>query len=174
MSLLFVDLDKFKSINDGLGDAYGDLLLKQVGQRRQAASSAEDRVARVGGDEFAVLVPESKQARLKQRCRAIHAELTRHYMINGLRFETGCSIGIARMQEAGPTFNEALRAGDIAMYAAKRRRVMTAVFRPAMGRNYLENIHIEQSLRAAIKKERIREIGRASWRERGERTEGAG
>ncbi|HLS05597.1 MAG TPA: EAL domain-containing protein [Wenzhouxiangella sp.] len=158
MSLLFVDLDNFKSINDGFGYAYGDLLLKQVGQRLQAAISAQDRVARVGGDEFAVLVPESQQAALKQRCRAIHAELTRPYMINGLRFETGCSIGIARMQEAGPTFNEALRAGDIAMYAAKRRRVMTAVFRPAMGRNYLENIHIEQSLRAAIKKERIRVV----------------
>src|SRR5690625_7835584 len=101
MSLLFVDLDNFKSINYGFGYAYGDLLLKQVGQRLQAAISAQDRVARVGGDEFAVLVPESQQAALKQRCRAIHAELTRPYMINGLRFETGCSIGIARMQEAG-------------------------------------------------------------------------
>src|SRR5690625_4539842 len=99
MSLLFVDLDNFKSINDGFGYAYGDLLLKQVGQRLQAALSAQVRVARVGGDEVAVLVPESQQAALKQRCRAIHAELTRPYMINGLRFETGCSIGIARMQE---------------------------------------------------------------------------
>lgn len=158
MSLLFVDLDNFKSINDGFGYAYGDLLLKRAGQRLLTIISDQERVARVGGDEFVVLVPESDPSMLKERARTIHAELTRPYMINGLRFETGCSIGIARMEETGPTFNEALRAGDIAMYAAKRQRVMTTMFQPAMGRNYLENIHIEQSLRAAIKNEQIRMV----------------
>lgn len=155
MSLLFIDMDNFKGINDGFGHAFGDLLLHEVGQRLLTVVNDTERLARVGGDEFVALVPGTDVQQLMARATELDAALARPYMINGLRFEIGCSIGVARMIDAGTTLNDALRAGDVAMYLAKRQRNTACLFEPSMGRDYLENIRIEQNLRAAIKSGQI-------------------
>ena len=149
-SLLFVDMDNFKAVNDGFGHMQGDALLRQLGQRLQRFAAEPERVARIGGDEFVLLTPESDREALLERARALIDHLARHYTVNGARCELGCSVGIARVSEAGSSLSDVLRAADVAMYAAKNERNSARVFEPSMGRNYLENIRIEQKLRAAV------------------------
>ncbi|MGK7295117.1 MAG: putative bifunctional diguanylate cyclase/phosphodiesterase [Candidatus Wenzhouxiangella sp. M2_3B_020] len=149
-SLLFVDMDNFKAVNDGFGHVQGDALLQQLGRRLQRFASDQERVARIGGDEFVLLTPETDREALLDRARALIDQLARHYMVNDMRCELGCSVGIARVAEAGSSLSDVLRAADVAMYAAKNERNSARFFEPSMGRNYLENIRIEQKLRAAV------------------------
>jgi len=155
LSLLFIDMDNFKSVNDGFGHVQGDALLKQLGRRLSAFASDSEKVARIGGDEFVLLTPETDQMSLVARANRLIERLAAPYTVNNVRCELGCSVGIASMPSAGRSLNDMLRAADVAMYAAKSHRNSARLYDPSMGHRYLENIRIEQRLRAALEHELI-------------------
>ena len=119
-SLLLVDLDRFKEINDTFGHHYGDLLLQQIGPRLRGILRTSDTVARLGGDEFGILLPtadsENAVAVAQQLLRILEAP----FELDGERVEIGASIGIASYPAHGTDTATLLRRADVAMYVAKR------------------------------------------------------
>ncbi|WP_052452005.1 diguanylate cyclase domain-containing protein [Noviherbaspirillum autotrophicum] len=120
MALLFIDLDKFKPVNDTFGHEAGDLLLKQVARRLRDGLRESDTVARVGGDEFIVLLPQIESAQTAVRvAEKLLAALNVPFIIAGHEIGISASIGVAIYPEDGNDQEELMRAGDRAMYHAK-------------------------------------------------------
>jgi len=121
-SLLFVDLDRFKRVNDSQGHAVGDQLLKQAAHRLQGCVRESDTVARIGGDEFAIILDDDLQGSAAVRvAQKTIAALRRPFNLNGTICNIGCSIGIARYPQNGDNGETLLRKADEAMYQAKDR-----------------------------------------------------
>ena len=122
-ALLFLDLDKFKAVNDTLGHEVGDELLRQVAARLTAAVRVSDVVARLGGDEFVVLVEGSAAAANAARVatKIAHAQ-SRRYQIGSHRIKTSTSIGIAIYPQDGGSAQLLMKNADLAMYHAKQEK----------------------------------------------------
>jgi diguanylate cyclase (GGDEF)-like protein len=126
VAVLFLDLDFFKKINDEQGHAAGDMLLKQVAERLTHLLRAEDTVARIGGDEFVVVLPHlSEEIQATNTAEKILAELFTPFQINGQSLQIGCSVGIA-LYHYTDEINEIradnlIEKADDAMYVAKRK-----------------------------------------------------
>lgn len=121
-AVLFVDLDRFKSINDSQGHAIGDLLLQEVAARLAAIIRSADTVARHGGDEFIILLQNIKDSQeVKVVAQKILNELAQPFYIHGKELHIGGSIGIALFPHDGDDVETLLRNSDIAMYHAKKR-----------------------------------------------------
>ena len=124
-ALLFLDLDHFKKINDNLGHLAGDLLIKNVAQRLQKSLRLSDFIARMGGDEFAIILDDIKDPHIQGNVAAkILAELQQPYDLFGTNVVVGSSIGSCVYPTDGESAEELMRNADTAMYYAK-----------AMGRN---------------------------------------
>ena len=120
LAVIFFDLDKFKPVNDTHGHAVGDLLLQQVATRVRAALRASDTLARIGGDEFVVLLPRiGAAADARQVADEILAELKRPFVIEERTLEISGSIGVAVYPDAGTGVDVLMRGADQAMYDAK-------------------------------------------------------
>ena len=151
-AVLFLDLDRFKVVNDSLGHSAGNALLREVARRLADSVRPGDLVARLGGDEFAVLLeqvqsPDDAMA-LAQR---LLAALSQPMMINGTELQPGASIGLTLSDLGYRSADEVLRDADLAMYAAKadgRQRV--AVFDNSMHERIAEKLKLEGDLRRAI------------------------
>ena len=130
-ALLYLDLDKFKPINDTLGHDIGDLVLKEIAQRLQTAVRESDTIARIGGDEFVVLLPviETPVDALTV-AEKIRLALEQTFEINGNVINIGCSIGIAVYPEHGADEISLMKNADTAMYLAKQN-----------GRNNVQMFH---------------------------------
>jgi diguanylate cyclase (GGDEF)-like protein len=121
LSLLFIDLDRFKEVNDTLGHAMGDLLLQGVAQRLQACVRGSDTVARLGGDEFVVLLEGAHAGELPQPvAQKILTAFAQPFDLNGLALSIQPSIGMAVFPEHGTHESMLLSHADEAMYQAKR------------------------------------------------------
>lgn len=121
VALFFIDLDKFKPINDTYGHAYGDLLLKEVAKRLQGCMRESDTACRLGGDEFVAMFPEIDGATaMKRVANKILNELNKPYEIGSHTFEISASIGVASYPEDGTDEKTLMRKADSAMYVAKR------------------------------------------------------
>jgi diguanylate cyclase (GGDEF)-like protein len=118
-SLLFVDLDGFKAVNDSQGHAAGDELLRAVAQAIEGRVRYSDTVARIGGDEFAVLLPGATAAQAARVAEKIGAAVAAVWP-PGLR--GGASVGIAPVEAGDRSAAEVLAAADLEMYATKRAR----------------------------------------------------
>lgn len=120
VALLFIDLDKFKPVNDNYGHAYGDLLLKEVAKRLQKCMRESDTASRLGGDEFVALLPEidGKKAVMTVATKILTL-LTHPYEIAGHTFEISASIGAAIYPDDGADEKALMKSADFAMYAAK-------------------------------------------------------
>jgi diguanylate cyclase (GGDEF)-like protein len=120
LALMFIDLDRFKPVNDTYGHAVGDLLLKDVALRIQDCLRESDTVARIGGDEFVVLLPliESEQDAGKVGKKILDA-LKRPFELAGHTLKIGSSIGVAVYPDHGSEEKLLVRSADIAMYHAK-------------------------------------------------------
>ena len=150
-TLLFLDLDNFKTVNDSLGHGAGDALLVEAAKRLLACVRASDTVARLGGDEFAIFVEDPPDdvgcAGVAER---IIAALHRPFVIGRREVFVGTSVGIASLQD-GEGADELLRNADVAMYMAKTRgKGRYQRFAPEMHTVALERVELETDLRYAI------------------------
>lgn len=123
LAVLFVDLDKFKPVNDNYGHAIGDILLQQVAQRMRDCLRESDTVGRIGGDEFLVLLPhvESSETSVHIAEKLLQA-IASPFRINRIDIEISCSIGIALYPTHGNTVLELIQMADQAMYKAKNQQ----------------------------------------------------
>lgn len=121
LAMLFIDLDRFKAINDGFGHHVGDMVLKAVGSRLQGAVRSSDTVARFGGDEFVILLPTIARRSVAQRLGNKIVKLAAEpFAIGTESHQLSASVGIAFYPEDGSSFDDLLISADTAMYAAKR------------------------------------------------------
>jgi diguanylate cyclase (GGDEF)-like protein len=120
-SLMMIDLDRFKEINDTLGHGTGDLLLQAVGPRIQQVLRPGDTVARLGGDEFAVLLPEIGSEEAREVAERVLAALRRRFALPELSVSVDASIGIVTYPTHGVDAETLLQHADVAMYLAKEQ-----------------------------------------------------
>jgi diguanylate cyclase (GGDEF)-like protein/PAS domain S-box-containing protein len=154
VTVLFLDLDNFKTVNDSLGHAAGDRLLVEAARRLATCVRDSDLIARLGGDEFAVLIEDADLEReVVGIARRIGEALHRPFHLGGKEVFVSASIGIART--AGrETSDELVRNADVAMYVAKTRgKGQHVLFEPAMHTAALERLVVEADLRQAIERE---------------------
>ncbi len=153
-AVLFVDLDRFKNVNDSLGHAKGDELLVAISHRLQSCLRTMDTVARLGGDEFIILMDEihgiEAATELAQR---ILNSLQPVFLINGQEVYISASIGIAMSNPSCTVPSEYLRDTDTAMYRAKSLgKARYQVFDATMHKNVIASLQMESELRAALEK----------------------
>ena len=153
--LMFLDLDRFKPINDSLGHAAGDRMLKDVAVRLSACVDGDDTVARMGGDEFTLLL-QPRATRDGALNRAIHvaeqilSSLARPFVLEGREFFVTASIGIALAPQDGNELSQLMKNADTAMYHAKERGKNNFQFYQAdMNASALERLELESDLRHA-------------------------
>ena len=157
--LMFLDLDRFKPINDSLGHAAGDRMLKEVAERLSLCVSDDDTVARMGGDEFTLLLPGQKdrEKALKQAIQVaeqILSSLARPFTLEGREFFVTASIGVALSPQDGAELSQLMKNADTAMYHAKEMGKNNFQFYQAeMNARALERLELESDLRRAIEQE---------------------
>ena len=152
VGLLYLDLDKFKNINDSLGHSIGDALLKEVALRLWSCVRASDTVSRQGGDEFLVVLPETRDA---QSISAVTAKILRQlaapFSIEGHDLSISVSIGVTVYPEDGEDFDTLLKKADIAMYHAKDAGGnVCRFFDQQMNIDAVERISLHNSLQQAL------------------------
>src|SRR6267378_2489980 len=157
-AVLFLDLDRFKMVNDSLGHTLGDQLLVELSRRLESCMRKSDTVARLGGDEFSMLLDGIKDPYdaifIAER---IQEELMIPFDLNGHDFLTTSSIGIAFSQTGYESPEDILRDADIAMYRAKANgKARYEVFDVAMHAHAVEALTLERELRRAIERNEIR------------------
>ena len=157
MAVIFLDLDRFKNINDSLGHAVGDKLLIEVSRRLRGAVRASDTVSRLGGDEFVVLLPDLEHpdhvAHLAEKMLQVIAE---PFDIDGRELSVTPSLGIALYPADGDDPESLLKNADAAMYHAKENgRNNFQFFAPEMNARVSENLALENNLRHAISRQEL-------------------
>jgi diguanylate cyclase (GGDEF)-like protein len=152
LAVLFLDLDRFKHVNDSRGHETGDKLLKTVAQRIRSTMRAQDVVVRMGGDEFVVVMNDVKNTEtVHEAAERINQALGAPMVVDGRTLVTTVSIGVALYPRDGLDMGELLRHSDTAMYQAKDRgRNNFQLFSPAMDQRLKERIAVEASLRTAL------------------------
>lgn len=152
LALLWIDLDRFKEVNDTLGHPVGDALLKAFAERVRSCVRRDDFVARLGGDEFAVLqTGRTRQEDAERLAERLVVEASRPFQICGQRIEIGASVGIALAPMHGAEPDELLKNADIALYRAKSEgRGRCVVFRAELAEAMRQRRQLELALKAAL------------------------
>ena len=153
-AVLFFDLDRFKFVNDSLGHSAGDSLLISISRRLFSVIRPGDTVARMGGDEFAVLVSDfDSETNVAHVAERIHELFRREFSVAGHDMYSSASIGVAVAAEQYQTPDEILRDADLAMYRAKRSETdNTAIFDRNMHQAAIERLNLETDLRRAVER----------------------
>jgi diguanylate cyclase len=160
-ALFFIDLDGFKSVNDTLGHAAGDLLLSRVAGRLRevvmsqvGAGSGDAVVGRLAGDEFTLFFPELPRREAAARIgRAIQFALGERFDLGGQQIDLGASIGVAYYPDHGETLSALLKSADIAMYHAKANgRGRVELFTAKLARAAAGRVELERDLRIALER----------------------
>ena len=149
-SLLYIDMDHFKNINDSFGHQFGDYVLIEIAKRLRAMLPENADIIRYGGDEFVLITHLNERKELLSFATQLIDSLSRPYHVQELHFNIGASIGIAIYPEHGHSLDMLLRASDIALYESKKIKNSAHIFANAMQEGFLKNVKIEQELRKAI------------------------
>ena len=154
-AVLFMDLDRFKLVNDSLGHRAGDQLLTEMARRLESCLRSVDTLARVGGDEFVVLIEDVSPGRTAgEVAHRIAQSLQKPFRIQGQNIFSSSSIGIVLLEAHYHTPEELLRDADTAMYEAKEEGVGRYVFfTPSMRKNVVEALALQNDLRYAMKRD---------------------
>ena len=153
LAVAFVDLDNFKLVNDSLGHAAGDELLKVVAQRISAQVRSSGVVSRIGGDEF-IVVLEENQDPFHERLKAILEGISEPLTIDGVKIRVTCSIGVACSRKHGDTASELFANADMALYRVKESgRNGIQLFTPAMGEEARSKLSRIEELRRAVERD---------------------
>jgi diguanylate cyclase (GGDEF)-like protein len=156
IALIWIDLDRFKEVNDLLGHPVGDKVLNEVAKRLMALTPEGGTVARFGGDEFIFFTPITAAKDAERLASEIHAEIMRPIRIDGNRLEVRASLGVALRPENGMDADTIMQSADLALYHAKvGGRSQTCFFDSSMTRDLVRRREIEDELRAAIQKDEL-------------------
>lgn len=155
VTILMMDLDRFKLVNDTLGHPIGDRVLQEVGARLQNLLRKSDTIARLGGDEFAAILPKADVDQAHEIAAKILATLVTPIIIDGQPLDVGTSIGIACYPEHGTDPYTIMRHADIAMYVAKRSNQGSAVFNPDFHKPHENQLTLLGELRRAVENDEL-------------------
>jgi diguanylate cyclase (GGDEF)-like protein/PAS domain S-box-containing protein len=157
VALLFLDLDRFKNINDSLGNSAADLLLKQVGNRLSAFVREQDTIARVGGDEFLIVLTGLKDAtEAAVAAERLMGSIVGEYSIHSHTLHLSCSVGISIFPEQGTYADTLIKNAEAAMFSAKETgRNGFQFFTQDLDAQSVERLNLENSLRLALDKEEL-------------------
>jgi diguanylate cyclase (GGDEF)-like protein len=151
--VLFIDLDRFKNVNDTAGHNAGDQVLRECAQRLSECLRESDTVARSGGDEFLVLIESSDQPHVSAIAQKILTAMSRPFRVSGKEFDIGASIGISTYPIDGTDVETLIRQADIAMYRVKMEgKNNFCYYSPSMSQHSLERYAMESSLRHALER----------------------
>jgi diguanylate cyclase (GGDEF)-like protein len=150
VSLLYLDLDRFKNINDTLGHDAGDEVLIEIASVLEGCLRDSDLLARLGGDEFAFLLADVAPPDAELLASRVTAALDRPFVAHGEKVYVGCSIGITTFPHHGFTLEELLKHADIAMYRAKQEGVEFSTYDSERSPYSRERLALERDLRRAV------------------------
>ncbi|WDY55567.1 bifunctional diguanylate cyclase/phosphodiesterase [Pseudomonas sp. PSKL.D1] len=152
MAILFIDMDRFKSINDSLGHKVGDLLLQAVAGRIQRLLEPGDEASRFGGDEFVVLLAgQRSEAQIDSWVRSLVQKLSATYALDGQEVNTSPSVGVSICPRDGQDIDSLIRSADAAMYSAKQAgRAQYRFFDPSLNLADIQAFTLEQAFGAAL------------------------
>ena len=150
VAVLVMDLTDFKAVNDSLGHAVGDDLLKQIGPRLAASLRAADTIARLGGDEFAILLPGTDETGAARVAQKMLAALEQAFPLEGEALDIGATVGVAVAPAHGTQAEQLLSRADVAMYAAKGSLAGLAVFSAEHERDGAGRLALMSDLRRAV------------------------
>lgn len=150
-AVMFVDLDRFKSINDSLGRPFGDRVLIEAASRIQQTLREVDTLCRVGGDEFIAFLQEAEAFGAELVARRILEKLAQPFVVDGVNFSLGCSIGVAMYPADGRTLDTLIQCADTAMYRVKERgRGSFRFYQPQMNVDSLSRVKMDHAMRQAM------------------------
>jgi diguanylate cyclase (GGDEF)-like protein/PAS domain S-box-containing protein len=157
VALLFLDIDRFKIINDSLGHSVGDLLLKQVAERLTQSAREQDTVARLGGDEFVVVLTAIKNVTgVAVAAERIVSAITAPFAIHEHSLSVTCSMGITIFPDHGQEGEALLKNADAALYSAKDQgRNKFQFFTEEMNVQVMERLTLENNLRLALRRREL-------------------
>lgn len=156
VSLLFIDLDRFKHINDSQGHEVGDQVLRVVANRLDELLRADDFVARLGGDEFAIILMHPPASRAASGvARKLLKALAEPFKLERRRYTVSASIGISVFPDDGLDANTLLRQADLAMYQAKQRRNGFEYFSDELNTVAQQQLNLETGLRQALERNEL-------------------
>ena len=151
-TLMLMDLDRFKDINDTLGHQYGDMVLREVAKRVREVLRESDTIARLGGDEFAVLLPKTELEQARHIVNKLLQRIEEPIVIDDQILHVGASVGITLYPQHGEDEVTLLQRADVAMYVAKRNHLGFAVYDPSTDQHSLRNLALLGELRGAIER----------------------
>ena len=154
--VLFLDIQRFKNINDSLGHTIGDKVLMIAAKRFVRMIAPTDTIARLGGDEFAIILRDlSTVGKAQKVARRLAQSIAQPFSLSGNRISIGVNIGIAPCDAEYSTPEEILRDADIAMHYAKEKQSGVAVFTKELRERFLERANLELDLRHALDREEL-------------------
>ena len=152
-AVLFLDLDRFKSINDSLGHLFGDKVLIEIAGRLRHCLRQTDTLCRLGGDEFVIHLHDADTAGAEITAQRIIDAVIRPVEIEDMSFTLSCSVGVAMYPDDGRTLDELVQHADTAMYQVKERgRGHYRFYRPQMNADLLARIQLDHAMREGLKR----------------------
>ncbi len=155
-AVFFLDLDRFKNINDSMGHAFGDRVLVEVAARIDACLRDVDTLCRLGGDEFVVFLQEADAAGAEACAQRVLLAMAEPFVLDGMNFTVGCSIGVALYPDDGKTLDDLIQYADTAMYRVKERgRGSFRFYQPQMNVDVLSRIKMDHAMRQGLQQGRF-------------------
>ena len=150
-AVMFLDLDRFKSINDSLGHLFGDQVLQEVSNRLGRCLRSSDTLCRLGGDEFVIHLHDAGRDAAEGTAQRIIASIGQPVQVGELQFSLSCSIGIALYPQDGQNLDELVRSADTAMYQVKERgRGHHRFYQADMNADLLERVQLDHAIRQGL------------------------
>lgn len=155
-AVLFLDLDRFKNINDSLGHQFGDRVLVKVAERIEGCLRLADTLCRLGGDEFVIHLHHADAASAEVVARRILEAMGQPFELDDMHFSISCSIGLALYPQDGSTLDDLVRHADTAMFRVKEHgRGSYRFYQPQMNSNLLARMKLDHAMRQAMEEKRF-------------------